>query len=196
MGPRASAALLLAAALCGPAAAAPVATAPVRIHARGRAFDVVTRIGVDRFGRQLVLFDALDPVAPLESVAHVDLTVYDGHAYGDQALDLDAVGGLPHPEGAPEGANLRHATVDSRSFAMAVRPSDRRSGVGSALFEEVVARLRAAGVRTLGGRGTETSIEYHLRSLRRLGAKIREVREEVSGPERDVYYHFTADLAP
>jgi|GEM_PF-1768615 len=172
-----------AAALSAPAAAlAPAAT-------RAEDFVLVERRGSDRFGRAVLLVDALDPADPARgTVGHVDVAWRGESASLDQPLDF-GFDSAARPDGAPAGADLSHFR-EHLWFGLAVLPEFRRGGLGARLLDEAAARLRAAGARTLFVRATGTSLGFY---EKRFGRRVRSVERE-DGREGEVYYRLEVDL--
>jgi GNAT superfamily N-acetyltransferase len=189
-----SAPLTLAPALSSPtsllAPAAALAAPAAALVAPSASLDFVERRGLDGHGREVILVDALDPAAPERgTVGHVDVSQRDGQASLDGPLDF-WVDAAARPAGAHEAADLTHFR-EHLWFGLAVLPAYRGGGLGARLMDQAVSRLRAAGVRDLFIRATETSLGFY---QKRFGARVRSVERE-TGDEGEITYRLEIDLS-
>jgi 1-acyl-sn-glycerol-3-phosphate acyltransferase len=166
--------------------------API-LRAGGRDFLLIERRGKDRFGKDIVLLDALDARDPgAGTAAHIDFTAGGGSAGLDEPLDLSSTVRMPHPAAAPPGADLSHQTRRHLWFGLAVRPEYRNLGLGAALMDAAVERMRAAGATRLFIRATESSRGFY---LKRFGKDVVAVEAETDR-EGETYYRLEVRLAP
>jgi len=172
-------------------APAPAAPPLPMLNAGGREFLLVERRGKDRFGKDIVLLDALDAAVPESgTAAHVDFTIGGGQAGLDEPLDLSSTEKIPHPAGIPADADLSHLSRPHLWFGLAVKPEYQRFGLGALLMDAAVERMRAAGAKTLFIRATESSRGFY---LKRFGASVKHVDEETTR-DGDVYYRIEVSL--
>jgi 1-acyl-sn-glycerol-3-phosphate acyltransferase len=171
--------------------AAPHPVSAASSEARGGEFTFVERRGVNRFGQEIVLLDALDARDPgAGTAAHIDFSLGKGQASLDEPLDLSSTVKMPHPAGAPVEADLSHLPRPHLWFGLAVKPEYQGRGLGARILDAAVARMRLAGTRTLFIRATESSRDFYLRHF---GASVRAVDSETDG-EGETYYRLEVDL--
>ncbi|MDE2142975.1 MAG: GNAT family N-acetyltransferase [Elusimicrobia bacterium] len=120
------------------------------------------------------------------AAGHIDVSFHDGVARLDQPLDNWVSRSAPD---APAGADLTHFRR-YLWFGLAVKPEHQGHGLGFLLLNDAVARLRAAGVRTLFIRATESSRGFY---EGRFGSRVRFIEPEDAG-DGETLYRLEIDL--
>lgn len=155
-----------------------------------RTFRLVLRRGVSPHGQTVITIDALDARAlGRGTVGHADFVINGEQAAIDQSMDFYVrPHGLPD-DVVPAGADLTHFR-QYFWFGLAVHPDYRGLGLGRALLTEMVAILRASGVRRLFLRATPSSVGLY-RDYFGTGIVYE---EEEAGRDGDVYHNLEIRL--
>jgi ribosomal protein S18 acetylase RimI-like enzyme len=164
------------------AASIPSAPSPVAVE-----YPMIERRGRDTFGHTVLVLDILDPRAPSAgTVAHIDMSFHGDQAHLDGPLDSFVPRMTP---GVPESADLTHVR-QFLWFGLAVKPDYQGHGLGLRLLDEAVRHLRAAGVRSLFIRATESSRGFY---MNRFGPRVVDIEPETDA-DGETTYRLEIDL--